>query len=842
MTNLNIKIEELIEQKAPDFQIAKAIKYEIKEYLNSLDESFKGSSGKDFLVKHTKKIDSFIKIIYKYLLRKHFESYLPMSNYIPITVIALGSYGREQLCMYSDIDIMLLFDEVPGFNIKPILEEFVLLAWDSGLKLGSRVHNIKDIEEEVRNDVTIKTSILESRLIYGSKHLWYKFEYRLSKIRKYKQKEFVLEKLAEHKTRLLKYPLVMQPNIKDGYGGMREANMVYWMATVAYGVTNTKHLCGVVFTDEEFRKFVISIEYIFRVRSALHLISKKKVDIVTFDILPDLSRWLGFQDTIRYVKERQCMDKILHSLHVIHSFSVIVTKKITRRYLVDLSSLSLLKEKRLSKNIFYNDNKIYSSFNNKPKKLHLFLQELIALPENLNSFDASYVFYASRTILPETLSADEKTQVVTLLERENLYPIIKLLYNSNLLVELMPVLKMIINQPQFDGYHKHPVDIHSIKTLYHLQNIEEPFLQVMYDKLTSHQKFILRLASFFHDCGKGREQDHHIVGQNLFKKFAKSLNIDDEIITVAANLIRYHNMMSKVATTEDIYSQNTILAFTGLIKTKESLELLYLLTYADICSVDEKLYKSSTASLLKELYLQCLPAFDNKELLKLSSRRVAKENTIKKHKLFLESSRVLKKKILHIESNQMYLKYKSEDIIKIAIRANNTTDWDYTISNKETLSIKITRAVPLNLGYLLGKMQFLNILYMGIYKLFDDKKFFKISFDARVDEDDIPYIEEIIRDSFDMNKKIRLKKPKISKKEIFVECNHTDELALMKINTKDQKGLFSYIANTFDDFGVEINSAKIQSIRGRANDLLLISRNGHFCQNKDKILELIVNE
>tara|TARA_B110000046_G_C12888741_1_gene353391 strand:- start:481 stop:810 length:330 start_codon:yes stop_codon:yes gene_type:complete len=109
-------------------------------------------------------------------------------------------------------------------------------------------------------------------------------------------------------------------------------------------------------------------------------------------------------------------------------------------------------------------------------------------------------------------------------------------------------------------------------------------------------------------------------------------------------------MMTKVATAEDIYSQQTILAFTALIKTNEALDLLYILTYADICSVDKKLYKSSTASLLKELYLQSIPAFDNKELLQISRRRIAKENTIKK--------------ILHIESNQMYLQYKAGIFIR----------------------------------------------------------------------------------------------------------------------------------------------------------------------------------
>ncbi len=171
MTNINILIEELISQDAADFEIAKVIRTSIKEYLNSLNEIFNQSQGKDFFVKHTKKIDGFIQVIYKYLLRKHFGNYLPMSNSIPITLIALGSYGREQLCVYSDIDIMLLYEDINGFNIKPILEEFMTLAWDSGLKLGHRVHEIKEIENAVKQDITIKTSILESRLIYGSKHL-----------------------------------------------------------------------------------------------------------------------------------------------------------------------------------------------------------------------------------------------------------------------------------------------------------------------------------------------------------------------------------------------------------------------------------------------------------------------------------------------------------------------------------------------------------------------------------------------------------------------------------------------------------------------------------------------
>ena len=841
MVELNLKIEELIEQKADDFAISKAIKMAIKEYLNSLDEIFVESSGKDFFVKHTKKIDGFIKIIYKYLLRKHFGSYMPMSNSIPITVVALGSYGREQLCIYSDIDIMVVFDDASGYNTIPIIEEFMILAWDSGLKLGSRVHHVNDIKEAVKTDITIKTSIIESRLIYGSKYLWNKFLYRLQDIREYEQKEFVIEKLEEHRLRLLKYPLSMQPNIKDGYGGMRESNMLFWLANITYGVSNTKQLCGILFSDEEYKEYRIALEYIFRVRNALHLSAGKKLDSVTFDALPELSDKLNFKHSARLTKERQCMAKLFESLHTIHNFTDIMVKKITRKYIANKGNYSKLKENRISKNHYLCNNTIYTTFKNQKLKLNNCLKQLILLPNSVDSFDQSYIYNISKMQLPNTVNETTKKLIVQLFNKESLYPILTLLYQTNILTFIIPTFKKLINQPQFDGYHKHPVDIHSIRTLYHIENIADTFLQNMYNSLSSNQKFILKLSALMHDCGKGRGKDHHIVGQNLFKKFAVGLNISEENIAIGSTLIRYHNMMNKVATTEDIYSQNTILAFAGLVKTKEVLDLLFLLTYADISSVDSKLYKSSTANLLKELYLQTIPAFDNEELLKESSRRTAKENTIKNHKLFMEQPRSLQKKILNIESNQIFLKFKAQDIIELSISAKDTNEFKYKIFNDNNLKIRITRAVPLNLGFLLGKLQFVSITSMGIYKLFDEKKFFEIDFDKKVDEVDLPYIQEIIENSFDMDKKTKLKKPNIEQKDIFINCDHTDELAQMKIETKDQKGLFSYVAKVFDDFGIEINSAKIQSKNGKVNDMILISKNGNFCINKDEIIQILTH-
>ena len=839
MIEISIQIEELISNNATDFEISKVFKTYYKNYLDSIDTTDETTSGKDFFIKHTKHTDKFLILLYKYILRKNFASHQPMSSSIPISLVALGSYGREQLCIYSDIDIMLLYENVKGYNLKNIMEEFITLAWDCGLKLGSRVHELREISDAVKEDITIKSSILESRLIYGSKNLWFGYQNVLSKIRKTNQKEFVLDKLEEHKQRLLKYPLKMEPNIKDGYGGIRESNMMYWMANILYGVTNTKDLIGTQFTEDEYKKYRQALEFIFQVRNALHNIARKKLDQVTFDILPDLSSKLGFKNKSRYTKDRQCMSKILSCLHIIHSFTATMVKKFTRQIIFEASNIPKLRKLRFKKNVYIINNTLYCSFYRKEQTLNSLLKELIEIPINVEKFDRSYIYYASRTKLPKVQTKEIKKSVKTILSKPNLYPLIKLIYNAGLFQAVLPSTKKIIDQPQFDGYHAHPVDIHSIKTLKFSQNIEDEYVKSIFNDLTNEQKILVRLVAFFHDIGKGRTEDHHLVGEKLFKSMMKSFDFNEEFIKLGARLVRYHNMMSYMATHEDIYSEKTILNFTGLIKTKEALKLLYAVTYCDISAVGKNIFSSSTASLLKQLYLQSLPAFENEEFLNESKRRIAKQNTIKNLDRYKKLPVILQKKIMYISSNQIFLRLKAEDILDIAIKAKDVETYIYKIINDSQLTIRIIRKSPLNLGYLLGKLEFLNIAAMNIFKLYDNKKAFDISFSEKVTEEDLFFVEEIIKDSFDMSKSVITKTPTIKKADIRIDCNHTAYLASMHIIAKDQKGLFAYIAKIFDDFKIEIESAKLHTLNGYARDLILIEKNGNFCSKQEEIINLI---
>lgn len=839
MTELNIKVEELISSNAPDFEVSKIFRNYFKSYLNSIDIAFETAGGKDFFVKHTKHTDKFIILLYKYILRKHFRNYLPMGSSIPITLVALGSYGREQLCLYSDVDLMILYEDIKGYNLKPLIEELITLAWDCGLKLGSRVHELQEIEEGVKEDITIKTSILESRLIYGSKYLWYGYENVLHKIRKNQQKEFIEEKLEEHKQRLLKYPLKMEPNIKDGYGGMRESNMIFWMATVIYGVADIKQLIGKYFSEDEYKKYRTSLEYIFQVRSALHTIAKKKLDVVNFDILPELSSKLGFKHTPRHTKERQCMAKILESLHAVHFFSAIMVKMFSRQIIVNRDNLLANKKYRYKKNLYICENKLYTSFNAKPKTLNSLLKELIELPSEVLYFDRSYVYYASKSKLPHNQTKELKKTIKILLYKPNLYPIMKLLYNARLFRTVLPVTKKIVNQPQFDGYHQHPVDIHSIKTLKKLQEIKDPYVKEIYDSFDEKEKSIVRLVCLFHDVGKGRVHDHHISGEKLFKSMTSAFDFENSHIVLGSRLIRYHNMMNKVASNEDIYSEKVILAFTAVLKTEIALKMLYVVTYADISAVGKSVYKSSTAALLRQLYLQARPAFENEELITENARRITRQEIIKKSKEYKELPNIMKKKIMYIASNQIFLQVKAKEILDIAIKAYDINKFTYEIINKENLIIKIIRDVPLNLGFLLGKLEFLNISTMNIFKLYDDKKYFEIRFSQKIDQEDEAYVADVIENSFDMTQKVKLIIPKIKRSNISVDCNHTTYLASMHVTTKDQKGLFAYISTTFDSFNIEIESAKIHTSKGFAKDLFLIEKNGNFCSNQDEILDVL---
>jgi len=834
---LEEKIEELIHVKADDFQISKVIKEYIANYLHSLDEIFVQNQGKDFLVKHTKTLDNFVNIIYKYALRKYFGNYMPFVNAIPITLVAMGSYGREELCVYSDIDLMIVYRDVKGYNIEPIIEDILMLAWDAGMKLGHRTHKIEELFGASNEDLSIKTAMLESRFLCGSKFLWIETQRELERIRNYKKKETVLALLKNYEKRVQKNSIKMEPNIKESEGGLRDANMLFWLCKIIYGIEKLKDLSDFILDEREYREFRSALEFLYRIRSATHLSAKKKQDTLNLEFVPDVAKKLGFKDKVLKSAQMQLSHKTLQSMNTLNITSRIFIKKVTAPILADTKRFSKLKKARIEPQIYLCNDIIYSSFKKRPISLNEVLKQIDTLSRGDVKFDISYVNFIRYCTFGTHNSIKTYRLFKKLLYKERIYEIFRVLDKASLLSQLAKPFKSVKFLAQFDGYHQYPVDKHTIRCIWHLENIEDEFIKSLLESLSPEYRALMRLVIFFHDIGKGRRGNHSDIGAKIFRAYSKKLEFSKDAIADGTTLIKIHTLMNNTASREDIYNERIVLSFVSKLKDINILKMLYILTYTDINGVGKGVYSNFNANLLKELYIRSLRVFEKPELIDEVSSRLRREKFLKRKDEFQKFPPILQRKTLNISSNFFFLKHKTEQIIKISKLAYETDTFTYKIETKPYLKIEVIRNDEFNIGYLLGKLGFLNLVNMEIYKLFDEKKYFKLEFDEDIYGDDISHIKELIENSFDMSKKTKLIKPVIKKGEIELNCEHSMTYAQMNINTKDQKGLMAYVMNRFDEEGIDIVMAKIQTIKRRTRNLILIEKTLYLCENRDKILE-----
>jgi [protein-PII] uridylyltransferase len=267
------------------------------------------------------------------------------------------------------------------------------------------------------------------------------------------------------------------------------------------------------------------------------------------------------------------------------------------------------------------------------------------------------------------------------------------------------------------------------------------------------------------------------------------------------------------------------------------LDLIYLLTYADMRGVNNNLYTSFRALELRNLYRQASLSLSYDKKIREMSKRVRKERVLKRSEKFQQLPKILQRKIFTIPSDLLFMKYPPKKIIELAQRAEKIKDYEFHVHNGEFLSIEILRKDNLDLAYLLNKLRRLEIVNMDICKLFNGVKYFNIEFNEKVDETDIFIMEDIIIKALNNIHQLNLPKPDIKEEEVEIVCEHSYEHAMMRISCRDQKGILCYVINIFDELGIDITSAKIHTKVDRVNDLFLIEKNGKFCNNKELIIK-----
>ena len=815
MTTLDRKVEQLIHENATDFEIAKVLKQDIKAYFETLPELFSQSSGKDFLVKHTRKIDTIVALVYKVSTRAMFGNYLPMKNSIPIAVAALGSYGREQLCVHSDIDLMLVYEDIPGYQSKALIEKMLYLFWDTGLKLGHRVHELSELPEVARGDITIKSAILESRFIEGSRSLWAGIENKITLIRKETPEKFIREKLQEQRNLHQKFPLTMEPNLKEGVGGFRDANLVFWIGKLLYNVPRIRELPASIVQEADYREFRIALEFLFRVRSALHLVSEKKEDRVRLERIPEIASLLGY-DTTPHAQMRFAK-KTTESLRVVNLFGKIWLEALVSEYVPDIYDDYLLikEETTLSKLILSLNQHAHTVFEAHPRVLKALI-------------------HAKK---PERPSQNLYRVISDIFHQDSAYSVLKALHGARLLKYAIPPIKKVVDLPQFDGYHHYSVDMHSLKCLSFLENIEDPLLLTCYEGLEKKEKHLLKIVTFLHDAGKGRKKDHSLVGVSLFRLFAAKIGIDQALINMGVKLIQYHDLMSTTAQREDLYNEKTILQFASRFKSKTLLDMIYLLTYADMNGVGGGIYTNFNAKLLRTLHQESIASLQHDKILTTTARRLKRIEGLKRNKRFKAFPKSIQKKILSIPANELFIYNSIPQILSIIDMTLEVSDLQYKITNTQFLTIEIVRKKELNLAFILSRLSRLNVVNLSIAKLFDGLKYFKIDFNEVIEEGELPQLERIILDSINADAQAKLVKPEINPNEIEIDCEHSREYGVLRLRTKDQRGLLAFVTHLFDKLEIDIVSTKIHTSKYRVNDLFLIEKDGNFCHNTEEIIK-----
>ncbi len=816
MQDLKRRIEALLHENAPDIQIAKTLKADLQDYNRTLEQAFEQSGGKDFLVKHTRKIDHTLGWVYKVAVREMFGEYAPAANAIPVALIALGSYGREQLCVHSDVDLMLVYREIPGYHTRELIEKMLYLLWDTGLKLGHRVHEAEELLEVSRTDITIKTALLESRFIIGSRFVWTQTQNQLRLIRHDEPDAFIRAKIEELRRLHQRYGLTMEPNLKEGVGGFRDANLVFWIGKLLYDVPRIHDLPASIIDEEDYREFRIALEYLFRVRSALHLVNGKKEDRLRLETIPGVARLLGYGQTPR--GHMRLARRVTRSLKKIRLYSKIWLEALVGERVPDLYRDMVRPDhtlRRLSDAIAYLNRHARAPYTAHPT----LLRQLIHLRH------------------PERPTPQLYRRIRSIFDHPFAYATLTTFSSIDMLGFLLAPMKKVIDLPQFDGYHSYAVDIHSLQSLRHLEAPkDDPLLEELYTRLSAEHRRLLKIVTLLHDAGKGRKRDHHQVGASLFRVFAAKLELPEAHIAMGEQLILYHTLMSTTAQREDLYSEKTILRFASRFNTPTLLAMIYLLTYADMKGVGPEVWSPFVARLVRTLYRESLTVLENKAVLDETARRLKKIASLKRAKAFQALPPIIQRKILAIPSDAFFVRHSTARIVAIGAAAYATKDLNTHLTNHPQLTIEIIRRHTIRLGYLLSKLSRLNIVGMEITKLFDDLKYFKIDFAEPLPAEEMSRLDGLIREAFAGDTPASFVRPEIARGAFEIDCDHTREYATLRLRTRDQKGLLAYVIHRFDAHGIDIASTKIHTIKGKVNDLFLIEKNGNFCHNIENLI------
>ncbi|WP_422029889.1 [protein-PII] uridylyltransferase [Roseovarius sp.] len=544
-----------------------------------------------------------------------------------IAVFAVGGYGRGEMAPFSDVDLLFL----TPYKITPwaesVIESTLYILWDLRLKVGHSSRTVKDCLRLGAEDFTIRTALLEKRFIYGDAALGETLRTRLrEELFEGTEREFIEAKLEERGTRHQKQGVryMVEPNVKEGKGGLRDLQCLFWVAKYVHRVDDVADLVTLgLFAEEEFATFAKAHNFLWAVRCHMHLITGRATEQLTFDLQVEVATRMGYVDTPgRRAVEHFMQDYFRHATAV---------GELTRILLTKLEA-SHVKSQPLLQRLFKRKRKLKDNYAEVHGRLAIvdekkFLSDRINLlrlfEEGLRTGllihpDAMRLVTANLKLIDESFRNDPKARKLfldLLLKHGNPERALRRMNELGVLSAFLPEFEPIRALMQFNMYHSYTVDEHIIQCISQLDKIERHELDEALPVASSIleegvNRRVLYVALLLHDIGKGRDEDHSILGAQIARKVAPRLGLKPKEVDTVEWLVRYHLLMSDMAQKRDIADPRTVRDFAKAVQTKERLDLLCVLTVCDIRGVGPNTWNNWKASLLRALYRQTRRAME----------------------------------------------------------------------------------------------------------------------------------------------------------------------------------------------------------------------------------------
>ena len=547
----------------------------------------------------------------------------------PFALLAVGGYGRDELFPYSDVDVLVLMPdgESPDGDaaLKARIEGFIGSCWDTGLEIGSSVRTLAQCLHEAANDVTIQTSLLEGRLITGSAELFAEFHKQF--FAAIDPHAFFVAKTLELRQRHSKFedtPYALEPNCKESPGGLRDLQVILWVAKAAgYGSNWDELAKNGLATAFEVKQIKHNEALLRLIRARLHLIAKRREDRLVFDLQTSVAQAFG------YLSDPSAVDAS-------KPFRIRPSEMLMRHYywaakaVTQLNQILLLNiEERLNPST-HEPRPINARFSDKAgmvevvsddlyqREPHAILETFLVYQTTpgIKGFSARTLraLYNARTIMDGKFRADpvnRETFRKILMEHDGITHAMRLMNQTSVLGRYLWVFRKIVGQMQHDLFHVYTVDQHVLMVLRNVRRffiVEHAHEYPFCSQLASgwDQPWVLYTAALFHDIAKGRGGDHSAMGATEVRRFCRQHGFAKEDTKLIEFIVREHLTMSHTAQKSDLSNPDVIAAFAKRVGNERNLTALYLLTVADIRGTSPKVWNAWKGKLLEDLYRMTL--------------------------------------------------------------------------------------------------------------------------------------------------------------------------------------------------------------------------------------------